>query len=158
MEHTHTTLHWPADTDERRKMAKFLYGWIFHVIAKYANLTLCVWSRRKHLHVDIYLVIVIIVTIMTGLKQLLLVIFTGSWLLGRCCCQDTGGPYTGTISVSQDQSSGSCIDNRGQVIQEGRLFEPGPDECQVCTCLRQLPVLCRSMFHRNKVKDIYVWT
>jgi len=83
------------------------------------------------------------VTIKTGPRQLLLVIFT--WFLRQCCCQDTGGPYTGTISVSQDQSSGSCIDNRGQVIQEGRLFEPGPDECQVCTCLRQLPVLCRTV-------------
>ena len=29
---------------------------------------------------------------------------------------------------------GSCTDNRGQLIQEGRLFEPGPDECQVSTC------------------------
>ena len=86
--------------------------------------------------------------------------------------QDTGGPYTGTISVNTD-NSGSCIDNRGQMIQEGRLFEPGPDECQVesershdntrhmpnpsltldlvtpylqvCTCLRQLPVLCRTV-------------
>ena len=77
--------------------------------------------------------------------QLLLVILTGSLFLGQCYCQDTGGPYTGTISVSHDQSSGSCIDNRGQVIQEGRLFEPGPDECQVCTCLRQLPVLCRTV-------------
>ena len=44
--------------------------------------------------------------------------------------QDTGGPYTGTVSVNSD-TSGSCIDNRGQMIQEGRLFEPGPDECQV---------------------------
>ena len=25
------------------------------------------------------------------------------------------------------------------------LFEPGPDQCQVCTCLRQLPVLCRTV-------------
>lgn len=58
--------------------------------------------------------------------------------------QDTGGPYTGTVSVNSD-TSGSCIDNRGQMIQEGRLFEPGPDECQVCTCLRQLPVLCRTV-------------
>merc|ERR1719468_21492 len=58
--------------------------------------------------------------------------------------QDTGGPYTGTVSVNSD-NSGSCIDNRGQMIQEGRLFEPGPDECQVCTCLRQLPVLCRTV-------------
>ena len=30
---------------------------------------------------------------------------------------------------------GSCTDNRGQLIQEGRLFEPGPDECQVSTCV-----------------------
>merc|ERR1719468_1158048 len=58
--------------------------------------------------------------------------------------QDTGGSYTGTVSVNSD-TSGSCIDNRGQMIQEGRLFEPGPDECQVCTCLRQLPVLCRTV-------------
>ena len=51
--------------------------------------------------------------------------------------QDTGGPYTG--------NSGTCIDNKGQIIEEGRLYEPGPDECQVCTCLRQLPVLCRTV-------------
>ena len=49
---------------------------------------------------------------------------------GAIMGQDTGGPYTGTVSVNSD-NEGSCIDNRGQMIQEGRLFEPGPDECQV---------------------------
>jgi len=60
-----------------------------------------------------------------------------SAVVGLVLGQDTGGPYTGL--------SGSCIDNKGQMIEEGRLFEPGPDECQVCTCLRQLPVLCRTV-------------
>ena len=67
--------------------------------------------------------------------------------------QDTGGPYTGTIAVHTGADTqvlhctvlyctvmcvtiqGSCTDNRGQLIQEGRLFEPGPDECQVSTCV-----------------------
>lgn len=57
---------------------------------------------------------------------------------------NTGGPYKGTRDINQE-SSGQCIDNRGQMIPEGMLFEPGPDECQVCTCLRQLPVLCRTV-------------
>ena len=78
--------------------------------------------------------------------------------------QDTGGPYTGTIAVHTGADTqvlyctvlyctllyctplyctilchcvtiqGSCTDNRGQLIQEGRLFDPGPDECQVSTC------------------------
>ena len=65
--------------------------------------------------------------------------------------QDTGGPYTGTVSVNSD-NEGSCIDNRGQMIQEGRLFEPGPDECQVrCSekldsCLKTIRGLDRVCF------------
>lgn len=77
-------------------------------------------------------------------RSFLLLSSTTSLLLESTLSQDTGGPYTGTVSVS-GELSGSCIDNRGQVIQEGRLFEPGPDECQVCTCLRKLPVLCRTV-------------
>ena len=38
---------------------------------------------------------------------------------------------------------GSCTDNRGQLIQEGRLFEPGPDECQVSTCVLVTRVLVK---------------
>ena len=77
---------------------------------------------------------------MSDMSHHLLLLSSAGVVLG----QDTGGPYTGTVSVNSD-SSGACIDNRGQMIQEGRLFEPGPDECQVCTCLRQLPVLCRTV-------------
>ena len=72
-----------------------------------------------------------------------LLLLSSSLLLEECLASSakTGGPYTRTI----DDMSGSCIDNRGQIIQEGRLFEPGPDECQVCTCLRHLPVHCRTV-------------
>ena len=75
------------------------------------------------------------------MSQLLLL--SSSLLLEECLASSakTGGPYTRTM----DDTSGSCIDNRGQMIQEGRLFEPGPDECQVCTCLRHLPVHCRTV-------------
>ena len=50
-------------------------------------------------------------------------LLVASAVVGLVLGQDTGGPYTGL--------SGSCIDNKGQMIEEGRLFEPGPDECQV---------------------------
>lgn len=73
----------------------------------------------------------------------LLLLSSTSFLLEECLASSakTGGPYTRTIH----NLAGSCIDNRGQVIQEGRLFEPGPDECQVCTCLHQQPVHCRTV-------------
>merc|ERR1711936_557669 len=74
----------------------------------------------------------------------------GALLLGAASClegamaQDTGGPFKGSEAISK-QTPGHCVDNRGMTIPEGMLFEPGPDQCQVCTCLRQLPVLCRTV-------------
>merc|ERR1712156_1009209 len=67
----------------------------------------------------------------------------GSCLEGAMA-QDTGGPFKGSEAISK-QTPGHCVDNRGMTIPEGMLFEPGPDQCQVCTCLRQLPVLCRTV-------------
>jgi len=52
----------------------------------------------------------------------------------------TGGPFTSTANVKNQ-----CVDNKGQHIPEGLLFTPGPDECKVCTCMRQLPILCRTV-------------
>lgn len=52
----------------------------------------------------------------------------------------TGGPFTGTANVKNQ-----CVDNKGQSIPEGLLFTPGPDECKVCTCMRQQPILCRTV-------------
>jgi len=74
----------------------------------------------------------------------MLLVSSASLLVETSLAQDTGGPFKGTLSIHKE-SSGSCTDNRGQSIPEGMLFEPGPDECQVCTCLRQLPVLCRTV-------------
>jgi len=74
----------------------------------------------------------------------LLLVSSATMLVERGLCQDTGGPFKGTLAIN-NEASGSCTDNRGQSIPEGMLFEPGPDECQVCTCLRQLPVLCRTV-------------
>merc|ERR1711971_391481 len=75
----------------------------------------------------------------------------GALLLGAASCleggmgQDTGGPFKGSLAISR-QTPGHCIDNRGHIIPEAMLFEPpGQDQCQVCTCLRQLPVLCRTV-------------
>ena len=48
--------------------------------------------------------------------------------LGPIVAQDTGGPFKGSVG---DLAGGQCVDNRGHTIPEGRLFEPGPDECQV---------------------------
>ena len=53
-----------------------------------------------------------------------------AWLPLPVPAQDTGGPFTGTVAIGRE-TSGACIDNRGQRIPEGMLFEPGPDECQV---------------------------
>lgn len=58
--------------------------------------------------------------------------------------QDTGGFYVGPPSINRE-SDGQCTDNKGQGIPEGLLFTPGPDECQVCTCLMKMPVLCRTV-------------
>ena len=77
------------------------------------------------------------------MSRLLLVSSATLWL-EKSFGQDTGGPFKGTMAINKE-TSGSCYDNRGQSIPEGMLFEPGPDECQVCTCLRQLPVLCRTV-------------
>lgn len=74
----------------------------------------------------------------------LLLVSSATLLIESSFCQDTGGPFKGTMAINKE-TSGSCTDNRGQSIPEGMLFEPGPDECQVCTCLRQLPVLCRTV-------------
>lgn len=73
----------------------------------------------------------------------------GGWLvvgllLGLVGAQDTGGFYIGPPSINRE-SDGQCIDNKGQGIPEGLLFTPGPDECQVCTCLMKMPVLCRTV-------------
>lgn len=77
------------------------------------------------------------------MSRLLLVSSATLWI-EQSFGQDTGGPFKGTMAINKE-TSGSCYDNRGQSIPEGMLFEPGPDECQVCTCLRQLPVLCRTV-------------
>lgn len=74
----------------------------------------------------------------------LLLFSSATLLIEKSVGQDTGGPFKGTLAINKE-TSGSCTDNRGQSIPEGMLFEPGPDECQVCTCLRQLPVLCRTV-------------
>ena len=74
----------------------------------------------------------------------LLLVSSASLLVETSLGQVTGGPFKGNLSIHKE-SSGSCTDNLGQTIPEGMLFEPGPDECQVCTCLRQLPVLCRTV-------------
>jgi len=74
----------------------------------------------------------------------LLLVSSATLLIENSFGQDTGGPFKGTMAINKE-TSGSCTDNRGQSIPEGMLFEPGPDECQVCTCLRQLPVLCRTV-------------
>ena len=60
----------------------------------------------------------------------------------RTLGQNTGGFYFGPTAV---KTEGSCVDNKRQNIPEGLLFTPGPDECQVCTCLRTRPVLCRTV-------------
>lgn len=77
------------------------------------------------------------------MSMIVLVSFILLWI-DKNYGQDTGGPFKGTMAINKE-TSGSCTDNRGQSIPEGMLFEPGPDECQVCTCLRQLPVLCRTV-------------
>jgi hypothetical protein len=46
--------------------------------------------------------------------------------------QETGGPFKGSLAISR-QAEGQCVDNRGRTIPEGRLFEPGQDQCQVRT-------------------------
>ena len=38
-----------------------------------------------------------------------------------------------------------CIDLHGQSIPHGLLFAPGPDECQVCTCVNGAAGLCRTV-------------
>ena len=59
--------------------------------------------------------------------------------------QNTGGFFFGPSEVGEHAEEGDCTDNRGQSIPEGLLFTPGQDECQVCTCLRKMPVLCRTV-------------
>jgi len=71
------------------------------------------------------------------MKELILAVLT--W---PTVGQNTGGFYFGPAA---EKTGGECTDNKGQSIPEGLLFSPGPDECQVCTCLRQLPVLCRTV-------------
>ena len=77
------------------------------------------------------------------MSQVLLVSMA-TMLVERGLCQDTGGPFKETLAIN-NETSGSCTDNSGQSIPEGMLFEPGPAVCQVCTCLEQLPVLCRTV-------------
>lgn len=67
-----------------------------------------------------------------------------AWLPWMASAQDTGGFYIGPPSINRE-SDGQCMDNKGQGIPEGLLFTPGPDECQVCTCLMKMPVLCRTV-------------
>ena len=60
--------------------------------------------------------------------------------------QNTGGFFFGPATSVKGE--GACVDNKGQTIPEGLLFTPGPDECQICTCLRNLAVLCRTLLCR----------
>ena len=68
-----------------------------------------------------------------------------SSLAWRTMGQNTGGFFFGPSEVGEQAEEGECTDNRGQIIPEGLLFTPGQDECQVCTCLRKMPVLCRTV-------------
>jgi hypothetical protein len=38
-----------------------------------------------------------------------------------------------------------CVDLRGQAIPHGLLFAPGPDECQICTCVNGAAGFCRTV-------------
>jgi len=79
------------------------------------------------------------------MTRLLLLLAAGA--LETCGIENTpntGGPYKGTRAINREPQ-GQCIDNKGQKIPQGMLFEPGPDECQVCTCLLGQPVHCRTV-------------
>ena len=56
--------------------------------------------------------------------------------------QKTGGSFYGPSNYTEQ---GSCINNKGQRIPEGLLYTPGLDECQVCRCMKQMPVMCRTV-------------
>ena len=68
---------------------------------------------------------------------------------GQCLtsAQRTGGSFYGPImnETAVVEDDGSCVNNKGQVIPEGFLYTPGLDECQVCRCLKQMPVMCRTV-------------
>jgi len=72
------------------------------------------------------------------MKFLFLIIY----IIGTGLSQKTGGSFYGATNHSDN----SCVDNKGQHIPENLLYTPGEDECQVCRCVKQMPVLCRTFF------------
>ncbi len=56
-----------------------------------------------------------------------------------------GHNSTATTSTGVHHFNRGCVDLRGQAIPHGYLFAPGPDECQICTCVDGGAALCRTV-------------
>ncbi len=65
---------------------------------------------------------------------------------------DTSSSSSSSFNASSDSLTPlvvhhyqGCVDLHGQSIPHGFLFAPGPDECQICTCVNGAAALCRTV-------------